>query len=163
MIKLDIYTNICIHNVIEYFSVVVYLYIYLFVQLIDRSFKMPRINANKDKRNVYTPEQKKAALEALESKSKTIRQISREFNVPRSTLNDWKNKGHGVKLGSGGHTALSLEEENLLVDALVYAAECGFPQSRNEVKNMVQSYVKSTRKKNAIFKWKARKRLDSKF
>ena len=79
---------------------------------------------------------KKNVLKALETKSE--RQVSKDFNVPKSTLRGWKTKPN-LKLGSGGHTALTLEEENLLVDALEYAAECGFPQSRTEVKDMVES------------------------
>ena len=81
---------------------------------------MPRKNVNKGIKKVHTAELKKAALKALETK--TIRQVSKDFNVAKSTLSDWKKKPT-AKLGTGKCTVLSHEEENLLVDALEYTAE----------------------------------------
>lgn len=86
------------------------------------------------------------ALEALEG-SNSMRQVARNLGIPFATLADWKRKGPDIKLGSGGQTVLSRGEENVIVDALVWSGKMGFPQGRDELKDMVQSYVNSSGKR----------------
>ena len=92
---------------------------------------------------VYTEDQKEAALELF--KTKKITQVSRELGIPRSTLRGWV-ANPNIKLGSGHPTVFEPWEENLIIDVIVYLGEQGFPMGREEIKNMVQNYVKSSGK-----------------
>ena len=70
------------------------------------------------------------AMEAVE-KGTTVSEASRQFNVPRKTLDD-RVKGR-VQHGSnpGPNTALTAEEEKALVAYLFHMAERGFPLAVN--------------------------------
>ena len=100
------------------------------------------------KKNRYSIEQKSAAIEQL--KIKSCRKVSKELGIPLQTLLNWKNNPN-MRLGSGHPNALTPEEENLLVEALDYTSRCGFPQTRDNLKDMVMSYVTSMGK-NTPFK-----------
>ena len=91
----------------------------------------------------HSPETKKAVLEALKTKSQ--RAVSKQFNISKSTVFFWA-KNPNKNVGAGTCTYLEPKEEELLVEALLYTAKCGFPQSRNNLKDMVQSYVLSSGK-----------------
>ena len=101
-----------------------------------------RYNAG-GKKALHSQEKKLAVLEAL--KTKGLRAVSREFNIPKSTVSLWA-KSPKAKVGSGGPTALESHEEELIVEALLYTAKCGFPQSRKNLQDMVKSYVISSGK-----------------
>ena len=102
---------------------------------------MPRNYKKKGNVNSYTQEQFEAAKEAI--KKNSIRKVSRDLNIPFSTLRDWHNNPN-IVLGSGNTTVLSVKDEDCLVSALEFTAKCGFPPGRDDIKNMVQSYVKHT-------------------
>ena len=71
-----------------------------------------------------------AAMQSLE-KGATVSAATRQFDVPRKTLNDWV-KGR-VQRGTnpGSSTALTFEEEKALASYLLYMAERGFPLTVN--------------------------------
>ena len=100
----------------------------------------------KGKCKEYTEADKVCALEALNSGLVTFKQISVDLGIPISTLNRWKQNPHMV-LGSGKTCVFSPAEEELMVVAIEYCAKCGFPITRDLLKDMVQSYVTSTGKK----------------
>ena len=103
---------------------------------------MPRKYKKKGTLNTYTKVQFDQVKEALKTKSQRV--VSKEFKIPKSTIADWAKFPKFVKIGST--VALSADDENLLVEALNFTAACGFPQSRDQLKDMVQSYVQSTGK-----------------
>ena len=75
-----------------------------------------------------------AVMEAVSSGKVTITAASREFNVPRKTLDD-RVKGrvaHGKKPGIS--TVLTTQEEESLEKYCIYMAERGFPLTRTMVK-----------------------------
>ena len=108
---------------------------------------MARHPKNKGKKGKYTQEQFQAVQEALKTKSQ--RQVSRDFNIPKSTINDWV-KNPNILIGTGKKTVLEPFEEDMLVEALNYTAKYGFPISRNSLKDMVQSYVLSIGKETSF-------------
>ena len=84
----------------------------------------------------------KNAVEAVESKDKTISAAAKMFNVPRKTLDD-RVKGwikHGSKPGDS--TALTFVQEKSLVNYLLYMAERGFPLTRTMVKAFALAIAK---------------------
>ena len=104
---------------------------------------MPRKYKKVSNRVSYTSEQFEAAKEAL--KNTNIRKVSKDFNIPYTTLQRWRAKPNLI-IGTGKMTILNDIEEGLIVSALEFTAKCGFPQGRDDIKNMVQSYVKHTGK-----------------
>ena len=101
----------------------------------------PRITVSK-----YNEASLKKALHAIHKSKRTVYSISKQFNIPKTTLQRWV-KNTPKRIGSGRLTVLNVQEEKLIVTALLFTADCGLPLKRNNVKNMVQSYVKATKKK----------------
>ena len=89
----------------------------------------------------YSEEHKQYALSLL-AKGETYRHIEEVTKVPISTINRWRKKPEMV-LGSGksSRRGLTNEEEDLIVIALQYLANCGVPIGRQEVANIVEGYV----------------------
>ena len=73
----------------------------------------------------------KAAIEAVTSNNMSISAASREFKVPRKTLDD--RIGGKVALGKKlGHTTiLTSAEEESLIQYLLYMGERGYPLEKN--------------------------------
>ena len=53
-------------------------------------------------------------------------------------------------VGTKKNNALTLAEEELIVTALQFLSDCGFPLSRRQVKDMVQSYISSVRRRSVF-------------
>ena len=106
---------------------------------------MVRHYKKKTNRPQYDQETLQTALKEL--KTKSFGQVSRNMKIPKSTLRGWQNNPH-ISLGSGHPTVISEKEEKLIVCALVFTAKCGFPQGRDEVKDMVQSFIKATKRES---------------
>ena len=102
---------------------------------------MPRRHATKAKPR-WTDRQVQEALELLKTTSQ--RKVSQILKIPKSTLNDWWNNQHNPNAvrGRGLNTVLGSVVEDLLVEALTYTAECGYPYSRDQLKSLVQGYVR---------------------
>ena len=66
--------------------------------------------------------------------------VSRELKIPLSTLYDWK-QNPDIKLGGGRPPVFSVLEERLIVEAIMYASNMGFPQTREDLCDMIQQYV----------------------
>ena len=75
-----------------------------------------------------------AAMESVSSGKVTVTAASREFNVPRKTIDDRVKEKvtHGKK--PGVNTVLTTQEEESQAKHLIYMAECGFPLTRTMVK-----------------------------
>ena len=92
----------------------------------------------------YKPEDLSAALAACRDSEqrKSIREIAKEYNVPRNTTMRRLKDTSSSPVGIGRSTVLPLEHEKYLVEAICYSAELGWPITKDHVIAMVQSYVK---------------------
>ena len=106
---------------------------------------MPRTYKIK-KRPSYTKDELLAAVEKVNKTRVSIYKAAREFKIPEETLRRWV-RSPPTHVGAGRNTVLSNEEEGLIVSAIDYVSRCGFPIGRNDIRNMVQSYVNSIRRK----------------
>ena len=93
----------------------------------------------------YTEDELKAAINKVRVEKKAIYGVAKEFNIPRATLRRWivSTPSHQ---GRGRNTVLSLDEEKLIVDAVKFVSNCGFPQSRTDIRNMVQSFIQDIKR-----------------
>ena len=89
------------------------------------------------------------AREAL--KTSSFRKVSKDVNIPKSTLLRWQ-QNPNISIGAGRPPILTAAEEDLIVNALLYTAKCGFPQNREWLKDMVQSFVKHIGRKSTFLK-----------
>ena len=77
----------------------------------------------------------------------SVYNVSKSSGIPYGTL---YRKTHDQiqrndkRIGSGCGFALSSTKEKLLVEALMYLADKGFPQDREDIKLMVKSYITLT-------------------
>ena len=70
------------------------------------------------------------------------RDIAKRTGISRETVRRWLNRAP-TRIGSGRKPVLSMAEENQIAAALTYSADLGHPLKREDLKNMVQSYVNS--------------------
>jgi len=91
----------------------------------------------------YSDETLQRALKEVSANKCSVREASRKFGVPKSTLSDHlKASRKGIKLLSpGGQPVLTEMEENVLVDGLILCAEWGYPLHASDVKDVVQDYL----------------------
>ncbi len=84
------------------------------------------------KRKAYSSETLQSAIESVNKGGKSVLEASKIFGVPRQTLADKVNCRHtGVY---GGTTALSGEDEEALVQYILYMASIGHPLTVADVK-----------------------------
>ena len=96
-------------------------------------------NYEKKRLKNYTSKQWESALHAVQN-GVSVRQASKEFMIPRSTLRDYLSGKHARKIGRT--TVLSHEQEELIAHALVYASECGWPCDRHDLATMVGEFCR---------------------
>ena len=77
----------------------------------------------------------------------SVTSLAKEYLVPKTTLLRWVNTTP-KRIGSGGLTVLTKDEENIIVAALNFCGKCGYPQGREQVKDMVQSFIISVGRRN---------------
>ena len=84
------------------------------------------------KRKTYSSETLQSAVESVNKDGRKVLEASKTFGVPRTTLAD---KVNGRHTGTyGGTTALSGEDEEALVQYILYMASIGHPLTVPEVK-----------------------------
>uniref|UniRef100_A0A1B6JFL2 DDE-1 domain-containing protein n=2 Tax=Homalodisca TaxID=139475 RepID=A0A1B6JFL2_9HEMI len=105
---------------------------------------MPRTYIKK-KTQKYDEDSLKEAVKEVDNGS-SVYAAARKYNIPYETLRRWSENPPKTP-GSGKATVLSKEEENYIVEALLYAAKCGYPLDRKDLQYMVCSYVKSVGRK----------------
>lgn len=90
----------------------------------------------------YSEEALNEALKKIREENWPIRKASKEFRVPRTTIQD---RIHGRIVEKprqmGPDTVLSGAEEQTLVDWLLNLAKCGFPQKPTDLLNTVQKII----------------------
>ena len=89
----------------------------------------------------YTDEDLKAALKSVRNKEFTAFAAAKLYSIPYSTLKKHLN-GEALSNKPGKPTLLTYEEEEALVDALVFLADCGFGLNNKLFRNVVTSYIK---------------------
>ena len=84
----------------------------------------------------------------------SVHNVSKSSRIPYGTLYRKTHdqiKRNDKRTRSGRGFVLSSIKEKLLVQALMYLADKGFPQDREDIKLMVKSYITLTCK-NTLFK-----------
>lgn len=86
--------------------------------------------SSKQKRSFfkYSEDQLKQALHEIQENSMKIREASRNYGVPRSTLQDYMNgKLPNISRKTGPEPLLSIASEKKVVEWVMNLAKCGFP------------------------------------
>lgn len=107
---------------------------------------MPR-NRKRTTTTRYDADSLQKAIEEVKS-GISIYCASNKFGIPKETLRRWTSNEVPRKIGSGGHTILSPEEEEEIVGAVLFLARCGQPVSRNDVQLMVQKFLENIGRPN---------------
>lgn len=87
----------------------------------------------------YTEETLQVAIKDITKNNLTYRAASEKYNISKSTLERKFNKKHMKK--PGGQTVLSEVEENIISEAILVAADWGFPLERSDIKDLVEGYL----------------------
>ncbi|XP_065662787.1 uncharacterized protein LOC136085412 [Hydra vulgaris] len=80
----------------------------------------------------------------LVKEGESVYSVSKSSGIPYGTLYRRSHdqiQRNDKKIGSGRGFVLNNTKENLLVEALMYLADKGFPQDREDIKLMVKSYI----------------------
>ena len=104
-------------------------------------------NYKKKKEPRYDPDSLLLAMETDSKEGKSIRSVAKTFNIPFQTLRKHV-LNPNLKCGSGVQTVLSGVEEDHLAHGLVDLSECGLPQGRRMLKQIVASFMKSLGRSN---------------
>lgn len=88
----------------------------------------------------YTQEDVKAALDQI-AKGMPLREATKRYNVPRSTLYCKFKNIYPVECSKGPPTILSKEEESLLTEWIIYCCDRGFPVNKNQLLDSVSKLV----------------------
>ena len=89
------------------------------------------------------------ALDLVNDEKKSVYYASKQTGVPYETL--WRRITHesNIVIGKASRKpVLSMEEEEQLITALKYSAEFGYPQDRDDVAEMVQTFLDSLDRPN---------------
>ena len=87
----------------------------------------------------YSLEELEEAMRLVKANKKTIRDASKEFNIPASTLSD-KIKGKCPK-SVGRQTVLSMTEEKVIAEKMLVMGDWGFPLRPLDVKMLVREFL----------------------
>lgn len=104
---------------------------------------------NRKKKNIYTEEDLKKALSEVRDNKKSIRQISKEYGIPKTTILD-KISGRrpdGVKK-PGPEPVLGVDGEKRIIEWLLNISKCGFPVKKQELLDTVQKIIRDGQFKN---------------
>ena len=87
------------------------------------------------------------AIKTVVMGGKSIHGTAKAFHIPCQTLRKHVLQP-SLKIGSGVKPVLSVVEEDHLAHGLVYLSECGVPQGRRVLKEMVASFLKGEKRPN---------------
>ena len=89
------------------------------------------------------------ALALVNDEKKSVYHASKQTGVPYETLQRQITHKSNTVIGKAGRNpVLSMEEEEQLITALKYSAECGYPQDRDDVAEMVKTFLDSLDRPN---------------
>jgi helix-turn-helix, Psq domain len=102
------------------------------------------------KYHAYSESSVEKAVRKIKSGKLSLRQASKKFNVPKSTLS---NRARGVHSGKPGHsTAFSEQEEQSLLNHIQAVSDWGFPFTTLDMRFFAKSFLDSTGKRVKCFK-----------
>ncbi len=108
---------------------------------VKKKKKVARYSRKGNYRNKYRPEDMLAAIQAVKNGEMSSREAARQFEVPRTSLQDRLSGKSGDKVGRP--TELLSEEETLLVERILLMGTWGFPLSRMDLARLIQAYLNS--------------------
>eukprot|EP00794_Sanderia_malayensis_P013229 gene13229-14587_t len=76
---------------------------------------------------------------------KSLRQLEREYGIPRNTISRWAKEEQPHRFGADRTTKLSHETESVLVDAIKYLGELGWPMDLQQIRSIIESYLIKTK------------------
>ena len=89
------------------------------------------------------------ALDLVNDEKKSVYYASKQTGVPYETLWRWITHESNIVIGKASRKpVLSMEEEEQLITALKYSAECGYSQDRDDVSEMVKTFLDSLDRPN---------------
>ena len=113
-------------------------------------FKMSSSGTRKKKdKKTYTEEDLKKALSDIREKKKSIRQICKDYAIPKTTILDKisERSPDGVKK-PGPEPTLRIDGEKKIVEWLLNISKCGFPVKKQELLDTVQKIIRDGDIKN---------------
>ncbi|XP_030748956.1 uncharacterized protein LOC115877032 [Sitophilus oryzae] len=106
----------------------------------------------KKKKFQYPKEALKRALFEIQEGNMSVRTASREFRIPKTTLQDHKSgKIPQIQGKTGPPPLLTTEGEEKIANWLVSLAKCGFPLKKTDLLDTVETVLKNTGREN-LFK-----------
>lgn len=98
----------------------------------------------------FSPESLEKALTKIAENQLSIREASRQYNISFGTL---YNRFHGKHSRNyGGQTALSCQEEKVIIESVVKCGDWGFPLNIQDVRFFIKNYLDSRGKTVTKFK-----------
>lgn len=90
------------------------------------------------------------AIRDIKINKLSFREAQDKYNIPKSTLQRKIQNKNMKKVG--GQTILTMEEENILCNAITLCSDWGFPLESGDIKNLVQGYLNNSGKQ--VKAWK---------
>lgn len=110
---------------------------------------MPKISKGKPYKKIYSEDDLQNALKAIQKENKGIREVSKMFNIPRSTL-QFRLGPKFSKIQHGPPTILTNEEENVLVKWILVSSAKGFPRRKENVLAAVKDILDRSPRANSL-------------
>ncbi|XP_045492332.1 tigger transposable element-derived protein 1-like [Colias croceus] len=110
---------------------------------------MLKMSSSKSRKKTYTEEDLEKALNEIKGKKKSVRQICKEFSIPKTTILD-KISGRrpgGVKK-PGPRPTLGVNGEKKVVEWLLNISKCGFPVKKQELLQTIEKIIHEGEIKN---------------
>ncbi|CAK1579754.1 unnamed protein product [Parnassius mnemosyne] len=106
----------------------------------------PKKKINNNKKNApYTQDTINKALRDIREKKKSIREVCRNYGIPRTTVQDRISGRSSDSIKTRGpDPILTSEVEKKIVDWLIDIAKCGFPIKKFELLDTVQKIIKDS-------------------
>lgn len=103
--------------------------------------KMSKVTKNRRSSNsaTYTEEQLRSVLYSIKSGQMSIRQASREFKIPRSTI-QFRLSHKFNKVTHGPPPVLTSEEESIIVKWVLENFK-GFPRRKDDIRSSVKDFL----------------------
>ena len=89
----------------------------------------------------YDQQSMQKAMQRVQE-GESIYKVSKSCDIPYESLRRWVAKTPR-RFRSGSITALTFNEEELIVSALEYCSDFGWPCNRHDLQHMIKSYVRS--------------------
>ena len=112
------------------------------VFIFSNNYKMPR-NYKKKKTQTFTEEDLQRAVLLVKNGAESLRKEAHTTGIPHTTLSRWVNNKSTSNVGSGRKTTIPLETEELLVDAIEFIGDLGWPIDKGQLKFIVATFLYS--------------------